>query len=90
MVGGVLAPSVAVAGSEEIASGTAAAVPEVAPVAASFRDVPAGAYYASGASWLASEGISTGLAEDPTLFNPSGLVTRAQMAAFLWRFAGEP
>jgi hypothetical protein len=91
LVAGVLVPSVAVAGVEEAASGDAGGAPTtVTPAAVQFRDVPAGAYYASGAEWLASEGISTGLAEDPSLFNPSGLVTRGQMAAFLWRFAGEP
>lgn len=91
MLGSVLVPSVAGAGSTGGVFGDAAG-PGVAaaPTAAQFRDVPAGAYYASGAAWLASEGISTGLAQDPTLFNPSGLVTRGQMAAFLWRFAGEP
>lgn len=39
----------------------------------------------SGACWLKAEGITT---NDP--FNPNGLVNRAQMAAFLHRFAGQP
>jgi hypothetical protein len=38
-----------------------------------------------GACWLKAEDITT---NDP--FNPNGLVNRAQMAAFLYRFAGKP
>ena len=38
-----------------------------------------------GACWLKVNGITT---ENP--FSPGGLVTRAQMAAFLWRAAGSP
>ncbi len=37
------------------------------------------------ACWLKAEGITT---NNP--YNPSGVVNRQQMAAFLWRFAGEP
>lgn len=85
MVGSVLATPVSAAP----AAATAPAA-DAAPAVARFRDVPPGAYYAGGAEWLAAEGISTGLQSDPSRFDPAGRVTRGQMAAFLWRFAGEP
>ena len=53
-----------------------------------FADVPAGSYYHDAVGWLAAQGITTGTS--PTTFSPHDIVTRAQMAAFLWRFAGEP
>lgn len=43
------------------------------------------AFAREGACWLKRNGITT---ENP--FAPDGLVTRAQMAAFLWRAAGSP
>jgi hypothetical protein len=46
-------------------------------------DIPA--YARKEACWLLAQGITT---NDP--YRPDGLVTRAQMAAFLWRFAGKP
>ena len=85
LVGSVLAHPVSAA-----PDGGSPATPAATPAAGRFRDVPGNAYYASGAEWLAAEGISTGLAADPTRFDPAGRVTRGQMAAFLWRFAGEP
>ena len=39
-------------------------------------------------AWMKETGITTGTSA--TLFSPDGTVTRAQAAAFLWRFAGEP
>ena len=39
-------------------------------------------------AWLASEGITTGYADNT--FRPSAPVLREQMAAFLYRLAGEP
>lgn len=42
-------------------------------------------YFAKGACWLKALGVTT---NDP--YNPSGTVTRGQMAAFLWRLAGSP
>ncbi len=42
-------------------------------------------YFAKGACWLKALAITT---NDP--YNPSGTVTRGQMAAFLWRLAGRP
>ena len=49
------------------------------------RDVPASAGYAGAACWLLGQQITT---NNP--YNPGGIVTRGQMAAFLWRLAGRP
>jgi hypothetical protein len=51
----------------------------------SFVDVAAGAYFAAAAECLLARGITTN-----TRFTPTGVVTRGQMAAFLWRLNGEP
>ncbi|MDG1410457.1 MAG: S-layer homology domain-containing protein [Acidimicrobiales bacterium] len=53
-----------------------------------FNDVPRGAYYAPAVGWLAASGITSGTG--PGAFSPDDNVTRAQMAAFLWRYRGEP
>ena len=53
-----------------------------------FTDVPPGAYYAEAVDWLVAENITNGVA--PGLFAPDDVVTRDQMAAFLWRFMGSP
>lgn len=55
---------------------------------ARFSDVPAGSPYAAAASWASANGVMSGYGggrfggEDP--------VTREQMAAILWRYAGSP
>lgn len=38
--------------------------------------------------WLVANGITNGTT--PVTFDPNGLVTRAQAATFIWRFAGSP
>lgn len=53
-----------------------------------FSDVPSGTYYSEAVRWLKNEGITTGTSA--TTYSPGDVVTRAQMAAFLWRLAGEP
>jgi hypothetical protein len=58
--------------------------------ASGFTDVPAGAYYAEAAAWLKAQGITGGYGGDATRFAPDVVVTRAQMAAFLWRASGSP
>ena len=55
---------------------------------APFTDVPDGVFYTDAVAWLAERGITTGTS--PTTYSPQGIVTRAQMATFLWRLAGEP
>lgn len=55
---------------------------------ARFSDIPAGSPYAAAASWASAKGVMSGYGggrfggEDP--------VTREQMAAILWRYAGSP
>ncbi|MEM8707452.1 MAG: S-layer homology domain-containing protein, partial [Actinomycetota bacterium] len=62
--------------------------PSVGAAVAGFEDVDEGATAASAIAWLVDEGITTGTG--PGTFSPGGVVTRAQMATFLFRFAGEP
>lgn len=50
-----------------------------------FTDVKAGSYYAGYVAWAAENGIVNGTSA--TTFSPDGLVTREQMAAFLYRYA---
>ena len=53
-----------------------------------FTDVPPGQFYSVAVAWLVEQEITTGTS--PITFSPSDPVTRGQMAAFLWRYAGEP
>ena len=48
--------------------------------------MPNSAYYADAVSWLSEAGITTGVGGNR--FAPDDLVTRAQMATFLWRLCG--
>lgn len=53
-----------------------------------FTDVPSGAPYEDAVLWLMQTGITAGTSG--TTFSPSQTVSRAQMAAFLHRYAGSP
>lgn len=53
-----------------------------------FVDVSPTAYYADAVTWMVNEGITTGTSA--TTFSPNAGVTRGQLAAFLYRFAGSP
>ena len=53
-----------------------------------FIDVNFSFFYIEGVKWLWSNAITTGTS--PTTFSPDDPVTRGQLSAFLWRFAGEP
>lgn len=53
-----------------------------------FTDVPRSAPYAPAARWLAQAGITDTAASGR--FRPTDVVTRAQMAKFLWAFTGSP
>ena len=53
-----------------------------------FADVPWDAPYAEAVLWMLETEITQGTT--PTTFSPERSLTRAQFAAFLWRFAGEP
>jgi len=59
----------------------------VPPTCSRFADVPAGNEYAPYICWLASTGVTTGTSA--TTFSPTASVTRQQMAAFLYRMAGQ-
>ena len=61
--------------------------PEAAGVSP-FEDLAEDAFYEVAVHWLHGAGITTGTT--PTTFSPNELVTRGQMAAFLWRMCGEP
>ena len=52
-----------------------------------FSDVDRERYYALPVDWLYDQGITTGTSV--TEFSPDGVVSRAQMATFLWRMEGE-
>lgn len=53
-----------------------------------FSDVPSGAYYEEAVRWAVEKGVTNGTGDGT--FQPNGSCTRAQLAAFLWRLAGEP
>lgn len=52
-----------------------------------FSDVPAGKWYSKAIAWAKESGIVTGYG---SAFGPTDRLTREQMAAILWRYAGEP
>ena len=55
-----------------------------------FADVEPDGYYAEAVGWMWHEGIAFGCKADPDrLFCPNERLTTSQLAAFLWRFAGE-
>jgi len=64
------------AGSPSAATGTA------------FSDVPSGAYYTDAVAWASANSIVTGYGNGR--FGSSDPVSRAQIAAILWRYAGSP
>jgi len=51
-----------------------------------FVDVPAS--QSNAVAWMSNEGITNGTS--PTTFSPEAHLTRAHIAAFLWRLAGKP
>ena len=59
---------------------------EPAAGTASFTDVASSAYYAKAVAWAAENGVVTGTTE--TTFAPNSPITREQMAAILYRYAG--
>ena len=58
------------------------------PAPHGFSDVPTTSFANTAISWLVEAGITTGTT--PTTFTPHANTTRADMAVFLWRNAGEP
>ena len=59
-----------------------------ASIVAPFDDVSTEASYGLAVDWLAEAEITLGCT--PTTYCPEGTVTRAEMAAFLWRLEGSP
>jgi hypothetical protein len=53
-----------------------------------FKDVIPGAYYANAVAWAQEKGIIAGYGNG--MFGPEDSITREQMAAILWRYAGSP
>jgi len=51
--------------------------------ASGFADVPAGQFYTEGVNWLKAQNITTGTTA--TTYAPTAVVTRAEMATFLFR-----
>ena len=61
-----------------------------ADTAPQFGDIPAGAYYRDAVDWLLANGITKGVSTNPPRYGPARVVTRAQMALFLWRLMDKP
>lgn len=61
---------------------------ETAEADSKFRDVSSSAYYAAAVSWASNEGIVNGTGANA--FSPNASITREQLAAMLYRYAGEP
>ena len=61
---------------------------ETAEAGNSFRDVSSSAYYAAAVKWASDKGIVNGTGANA--FSPNASVTREQLAAMLYRYAGEP
>lgn len=61
---------------------------ETAEAGSSFGDVSSSAYYAAAVNWASSKGIVNGT--DSGTFSPDLSITRGQLAAMLYRYAGEP
>ena len=53
-----------------------------------FEDVPADQFYTDAVAWMVEFNITNGTS--PTTFSPVDVVTRGQIAAFLYRLAGLP
>ena len=53
-----------------------------------FADVPGDAWYADGVYWARQNGVVNGFTEEE--FGPDAPVSREQIAAILWRYAGSP
>ena len=65
-----------------------AGAPAVADAQTSFEDVDAAAWYGPAVAWAKEKGMINGYS--PTQFAPDDYITREQMAALLWRYAGSP
>ena len=57
-------------------------------VVVNFTDVPEDAWYAKAVAWAVSTNVTSGTSA--TTFNPNGLVSRQEMAVFIYRAGGSP
>jgi hypothetical protein len=62
-----------------------ASAPMFIPGPTGFSDVPDDSFSAAAISWLRARGVTNGYAGDRTVFNPDGVLTRGEMALFLFR-----
>ena len=53
----------------------------------SFKDVPSGQWYTEAVAWASENGVVDGVGNN--LFEPDGNVTREQIAAIMYRYAGK-
>ncbi len=53
-----------------------------------FDDVEPDSYYSQAVGWMVDQSITQGCSRDAPLFCPNDRLNAAQLAAFLWRFAG--
>ena len=53
-----------------------------------FADVPGDSWYADGVYWARLNGVVSGYSD--SAFGPNDLLTREQLSAILWRYAGSP
>lgn len=88
----LLALSACGMGSASESAATASENPSTAQLsqtaAPAFSDVPADAEYADAVKWCQENGIMNGVSA--TAFDPDGTLTRAMLAAVLYRAEGEP
>ena len=61
---------------------------DTAQAGSAFRDVSPSAYYAAAVNWASGKGIVNGTSANT--FSPNANITREQLAAMLYRYAGEP
>ncbi len=54
----------------------------------SFKDVNPNAYYANAVAWAQQKGIIAGYGNG--MFGPDDSITREQLSAMLWKYAGSP
>lgn len=53
-----------------------------------FTDVPDGRFFTAAVRWMVEHDITTGTS--PTTFEPDRVLSRGEIATFLWRLAGKP
>lgn len=58
------------------------------PQDVTFADVPEDSWYCDAVAWAASEGVVNGVSEET--FAPDRPMSRQELAAVLWRYAGKP